>query len=77
MRKSEIFIVKPKKIMPLKINCLNSKCSIAENSERLFISTEHLIFVSILRILLGKCEKLKLFIDEPPYCTFTKYKHNH
>ena len=50
-----------------KIKCLNFKYSIAENSKGQFILAEHLIFVSILRIHLGKCEKMNLHIDEPPY----------
>ena len=50
-------------------NCLNWKCSIAENSRGLFTLPEHRIVVNILRLHLGKCEKLKLHIDEPPYYT--------
>ena len=55
---------KPKIFMPSKIYSLNCKYWIAENSKGLFFLTEHLIFVSILRIHLGKFEKLKLHIDK-------------
>ena len=64
---SQACIVKSYTNFATKKRCLNCKLTIAGNSKRLFILTEHLIFVSILRICLKKWEKLKLHIDKLPY----------
>ena len=53
--------------------CLIRKCSIVDNSKGLFNSTGHFIFVSVLIIHSRKCDKVKLYDDEPPYSTVHEF----